>query len=55
VAEALEEVSFPPNHDLVVEGDPGDTFFILKKGEVVVTKTDPVDGTQKEVPLSFFS
>lgn len=34
VAEALEECSFPTGHDIVKEGDMGDTFFILKKGAV---------------------
>lgn len=47
VAEALEEFSYPDGHDIVTEGDAGDTFFILRKGEVVVRKM--IDGVNKEV------
>ena len=41
IAEALEEVSFPDGHDIVREGEEGDTFFILKTGAVVVIKDFP--------------
>ena len=37
IAEALDEVSFPDGAQIVKQGDVGDTFFILKKGIVIVT------------------
>eukprot|EP00462_Mataza_sp_D1_P016699 CAMPEP_0175156706 /NCGR_PEP_ID=MMETSP0087-20121206/21765_1 /TAXON_ID=136419 /ORGANISM="Unknown Unknown, Strain D1" /LENGTH=787 /DNA_ID=CAMNT_0016444173 /DNA_START=31 /DNA_END=2394 /DNA_ORIENTATION=+ len=48
VAEALEEVSFPGGHKIIKEGDEGDTFFILRKGVVVVDKLQP-DGSTRQV------
>jgi CRP-like cAMP-binding protein len=40
IAETLEEVSFPDHHQICKQGEAGDSFFILKKGEVVVTKLE---------------
>eukprot|EP00457_Paulinella_chromatophora_P001185 gb/GEZN01001187.1/.p1 GENE.gb/GEZN01001187.1/~~gb/GEZN01001187.1/.p1 ORF type:complete len:817 (-),score=181.49 gb/GEZN01001187.1/:268-2718(-) len=37
IAEALETVSFPDGHDIIKEGEDGDEFFVLKKGEVTVS------------------
>lgn len=47
IAEALEECLYPAGRDIVREGDEGDTFFILRKGEVVVKKL--IEGVQQEV------
>jgi cGMP-dependent protein kinase len=49
IAEALEEISYPANHYIVKQGDMGDSFFILKRGEVVVTKVDIGTGEESEV------
>eukprot|EP00475_Leptophrys_vorax_P012119 TRINITY_DN1854_c0_g1_i7.p1 TRINITY_DN1854_c0_g1~~TRINITY_DN1854_c0_g1_i7.p1 ORF type:complete len:749 (+),score=208.08 TRINITY_DN1854_c0_g1_i7:309-2555(+) len=40
VAEALEEVTFQDKHVIVRQGDVGETFFIVKEGEVIVTKAE---------------
>jgi len=48
VAEALEEVSYPGGHKVIKEGEAGDTFFILRKGVVVVDKLQP-DGSTRQV------
>jgi hypothetical protein len=50
IAEALEEVSFPDAHSIVREGDDGDTFFIVRKGRVNVTKRNS-DGVDENVAL----
>jgi cAMP-dependent protein kinase regulator len=47
IAETLEEVTFPNGHPIVKQGDVGDTFFILKKGEVIITVNK--NGVDKEV------
>jgi CRP-like cAMP-binding protein len=49
IAESLEEVSFQAGHDIVRQGDEADAFFILKKGEVVATKTTPGIAEKQEV------
>lgn len=48
VAEALEEVSYPSQHKIIKEGEEGDTFFILRKGVVVVDKLQQ-DGSTRQV------
>lgn len=40
VAEALEEHFFKDGQVIVSEGELGDTFYIIKKGQVVITKKD---------------
>ena len=40
IAEALEVVTFPPEHVIVRQGEQGDTFFIIKQGSVRVTMSD---------------
>lgn len=35
IADALEEVVFPPGHNIITQGDKGDTFYILRNGEAV--------------------
>ncbi|MES1913327.1 MAG: hypothetical protein MHM6MM_005518 [Cercozoa sp. M6MM] len=47
VAEALEEVSFRADSDIVKQGDPGDTFYIIREGTAKVTKD--FDGDVREV------
>ena len=49
IAEALEEVTYPANHDIVRQGEVGDTFFLLKRGEVVVHAVDPATGLKREL------
>lgn len=50
IAEALEDVSFKNGEKIVVQGEQGDAFYIVKKGEVVVTKTDDKE-KDREVAL----
>jgi len=40
IAETLEEIHFKVQHDIVKQGDLGDTFYIVRKGTGVVTKDD---------------
>ena len=60
IAETLEEIHFSNNHIIVRQGDIGDTFYIIRKGEAVVTKYDEEDDDkiEKEVcrlgPGDFF-
>jgi cGMP-dependent protein kinase len=51
VAEALEEVNFSDGHLIVKQGEPGDAFYIIKKGVVHVTKRDDKDGKEKQVAI----
>lgn len=54
IAEALEEVIFEPKATVVKQGDPGDTFFILRAGEVVITRHDEATPTvENEVGKCF--
>lgn len=50
IAEALEECAFPKGHQICRQGQPGDTLFIVKSGEVVVTQTQT--DADKEVELT---
>jgi CRP-like cAMP-binding protein len=47
IAEALEEVEYCDTDPIMVQGQEGDTFFILKKGEAIVQKE--VDGVVEVV------
>eukprot|EP00466_Bigelowiella_natans_P019273 jgi/Bigna1/34471/e_gw1.5.48.1 len=47
IAEALEEIKFSPGDVIIREGDNGDSFFILKRGHVVVSKL--IEGKSKQV------
>ena len=38
LAEALEEKTFKPGETVVTQGEVGDMFYIVRKGEAVVTK-----------------
>jgi len=40
IAETLEEIHFKVGHDIVKQGDIGDTFYIIRKGSGVVMKDD---------------
>jgi cGMP-dependent protein kinase len=51
VAEALDEISFPDKAVIVKQGDPGDAFYIIKKGTVICTKRDNSTGIEKEVAI----
>eukprot|EP00475_Leptophrys_vorax_P021445 TRINITY_DN29178_c0_g1_i1.p1 TRINITY_DN29178_c0_g1~~TRINITY_DN29178_c0_g1_i1.p1 ORF type:complete len:752 (-),score=178.18 TRINITY_DN29178_c0_g1_i1:59-2314(-) len=51
VAEALEEVGFPDGQVIVRQGEPGDAFYIIKKGVVHVSKRDDKDGKEKQVAI----
>jgi len=44
---ALEMVSYPDGHEIIKQGDEGDTFFIIKKGEVLVVKEE--NGVKQEL------
>ena len=52
IAEALEEVSYPANATIVRQGDEGDTFFIIKAGEVRCTIKD---GGDKSVEVARYT
>ncbi len=49
IGEALEEANFPDNYQIVKQGDEGDTFFILKKGETVCTQQETPQSAPKEI------
>ncbi len=51
VAGQMEEASFSTGMEIIHEGDPGDAFYILKKGRVKVFAT--LEDTLEEIPLSF--
>ncbi len=38
VADALEAVEFPTNHQVIKQGDPGDSFYIISDGSAQVLK-----------------
>lgn len=40
IADALEDVSFPPKTTIVKQGDPGDIFYIIVEGEARVMKVE---------------
>ncbi|KAM6207463.1 cGMP-dependent protein kinase 1-like [Sarcoramphus papa] len=43
--DAMEECTFPPGHVIIHEGDEGENFYIILKGEVRVSRR--VDGQEK--------
>ncbi|XP_048841887.1 cGMP-dependent protein kinase 1 isoform X1 [Brienomyrus brachyistius] len=47
IIDSMEEVKFKNNEVIVREGTEGDTFYIILKGEVQVTKN--MNGQQKEI------
>ena len=49
VAEALNEVIYSEGDMIVEQGDVGDTFYIIKKGEAVVYKSVPPSAPATEV------
>ena len=49
VAEALNEVTYQKGDMIVEQGDIGDTFYIIKKGEAVVYKSVPPTAPATEV------
>jgi len=48
VAEALNEITYQKGDMIVEQGDIGDTFFIVKKGEAVVYKSVPPPPQQQK-------
>jgi len=47
VADGLEEMTFPPDTEIVQEGDWGDAFFLLYQGGVTITR----EGLERPVAL----
>ncbi|MEQ2277164.1 hypothetical protein XENORESO_021160, partial [Xenotaenia resolanae] len=47
IIDSMEEVKFQDKDDIVREGTEGNTFYIILKGEVLVTKN--VNGHQKQI------
>lgn len=47
IADILEESTYKPGDYIVRQGAAGDTFFIIKKGRVKVTKKDESDKEEK--------
>ncbi|XP_072217926.1 cGMP-dependent protein kinase 2 [Leuresthes tenuis] len=47
IIDSMEEVKYQDKDVIVREGTEGDTFYIILKGEVLVTKN--VNGTQKQI------
>lgn len=50
VAEALDEINFSSGDVIVRQGDPGDTFYIIRYGHAVVYKSD--GGTAEAVEVA---
>ncbi|KAL7674502.1 hypothetical protein ACOME3_000779 [Neoechinorhynchus agilis] len=51
IADSLEQVSFPPDTDVVVQGDDGDDFFMILEGQAVVTQRKIRDNDNKKVDM----
>jgi cGMP-dependent protein kinase 1 len=49
IAEALDERVYPGGHNIITQGEKGDSFFILRAGEVIVTRKDEATGKDTEV------
>ena len=47
IADVLEENTYKAGEYVVRQGAAGDTFFIIKKGRVKVTKKDETDKEEK--------
>ncbi|XP_043920401.1 cGMP-dependent protein kinase 1-like [Protopterus annectens] len=50
IFDSMEELKFHPNEVIVKEGEVGKTFYIILKGEVLVTKKN-VNGQEKEIRI----
>jgi len=55
VADALEPANFADSQVIIREGDPGDTFYIIVEGQVVVSKQSPDAGPESEVARLYSS
>lgn len=51
VADALQEVTTKPDEVIVKQGDPGDEFFIILKGECKIFKKEEGDTEEKEIGI----
>jgi CRP-like cAMP-binding protein len=40
VADALQKVNFAPSEQIIRQGDDGDLFYIIEKGDVIITEND---------------
>ncbi len=49
IAGALDEIVCPSGHVVFKQGDPGDTFYIVRSGEVVITQVNVSTGENKEL------
>jgi mannose-6-phosphate isomerase-like protein (cupin superfamily) len=48
VADALEAVSFKDGHVIMKQGDPGDEFFIIVEGTVIVSDRQKDRKTERQ-------
>ena len=46
LVDALEEVTYPAGHKVIVQGEGGDLFYIIKGGEAIVYVETP-EGQRK--------
>jgi putative ABC transport system ATP-binding protein len=51
VAENMMEEAYPPNICLIRQGDKGDKFYLIKKGQVDVSRVDDTGVTHHEATL----
>ena len=57
ISDACASEEFPPGARIVTQGDIGESFYVLREGEVIVTKDDEIGGEVELVRLgrgSFF-
>lgn len=51
IASVTEEVDFPPGEVVIREGEPGETMYLVVKGEVTVIKELPEEEKAKDIEL----
>jgi HEAT repeat protein len=51
IASVSEETTFPPGENVIKEGEPGETMYLIIEGEVAVIKGQAGEGAGQEIEL----